>query len=254
MGSRFAYLAACTVCLAACALNQYSEPRAKWRAEAETQCLASGEVRASPYVQPASDPGGRGSCGIVTPLKVSAALDGAVAISPAATINCPMTAALNRWLGGPVQSAARAHFGQPVFGITQIASYGCRGRNGSHFGPLSEHAFGNAIDVAGFRLANGREIKVLQGWWQGTPQEQAFLHEVFAAACAEFYTVLGPGSDSYHSNHFHLDLLLTNASGGRHYCRPIPSRAPYEIPTAALGEAPGHGVPPAPLSFAGEGR
>jgi hypothetical protein len=257
MGPRFAYLAACALCLAACALNQYSEPRASWRATAEEACLASGEVRASAYVQPASDPGGRGSCGMERPLKVSASVDGRVAITPEATINCPMTAAISRWIGGPVQVAARAHFGQPVVGITQIASYGCRGRNGSHFGPLSEHAFGNALDVAGFRLANGREIKVLQGWWHGTPQEQAFLHEVFAAACAEFYTVLGPGSDSYHSNHFHLDLLLTNASNGRHYCRPFPSRGPYEVPTAALGQAHRPSLassPPSPLSFVGDGR
>ena len=44
----------------------------------------------------------------------------------------------------------------------------------------------------------------------------------FAGACAEFYTVLGPGSDAYHANHFHLDLLRTNARNGRHYCQPSP--------------------------------
>ena len=94
-------------------------------------------------------------------------------------------------------------------------------------GPLSEHSFGNALDVAGFRLASGREVTVLQGWWRGTPRDRAFLQLVFAGACAEFYTVLGPGSDAYHSNHFHLDLLRTNARGGRHFCQPQPRSGAY---------------------------
>ncbi len=91
-----------------------------------------------------------------------------------------------------------------------MPSYGCRGRNGNRFGDISEHAFGNALDIAGFRLAGGDEITVVEGWWEGSPRERAFLQAVFAGACAEFYTVLGPGSDRYHYNHIHVDLLLTN--------------------------------------------
>ena len=72
---------------------------------------------------------------------------------------------------------------------------------------------------------------------RGTPQEKAFLRAAFTSACAEFYTVLGPGSDSYHSNHFHVDLLLTNAKGGRHYCRPLPGSNPEDTPTASLDDA-----------------
>ena len=60
------------------------------------------------------------------------------------------------------------YFGSPVVEIKQIASYSCRGRNGNRFGHLSEHAFGNALDIAGFRLANGEDIIVVNGWWRGT--------------------------------------------------------------------------------------
>jgi hypothetical protein len=186
------------------------------------------------------------------PLKVSGLGDGAVAVAPPATINCPMTAALDRWMDGPVQQAGRRYLGQRVVGIKQIASYGCRGRNGSHFGPLSEHAFGNALDIAAFRLADGREITVLQGWGRGTPQEKAFLQAAFVSACAEFYTVLGPGSDRYHSNHFHVDLLLTNAKGGRHYCRPLPGGNPEDTPTASLSEREPGTPRPKPLAFTGD--
>lgn len=254
MVGRVAYLIA-SLALAAvvvgCGVGRKLEPRAAWRAETEARCLASGKIRASAYIRSASKVGGR-ACGMERPLKVSGLLDGRVALRPAATINCPLTAALNRWIASSVQPAARRNFGEPVVGIRQIASYSCRGRNGSHRGPLSEHAFGNALDVAAFRLASGREVSVVKGWWRGNQRERAFLHAAFAGACREFYTVLGPGSDRHHANHFHLDLLRANARGGRHYCRPVPGRY-YGTPTAALPAGPAGESPRKPLSLAGPG-
>jgi hypothetical protein len=182
---------------------------------------------------------------------VSAAANGTVAIAPPATIGCPMTAAVDRWMTRTVQPAARAYFGTRVVEIKQIASYGCRTRN-NHGVTLSEHAFGNALDVAAFKLADGREVNVYRHWWRGPPAARAFLQAAFAGACAEFYTVLGPGSDSYHANHFHLDLLRTNARNGRHYCQPSPYRG---APIAQLPESESVGsVAKTPLSFTGSGR
>jgi hypothetical protein len=256
MVGRGAWLVMAAACVtativAACSVGRELEPRASWRSDAEDQCLDSGKVRASAFVQKNPKVGGI-ACGMDHPLRVSGLNDGAVTVSPPATINCPMTAALDRWAGGPVQTAGRRYFGQPVVGIKQIASYGCRGRNGSHRGPLSEHAFGNALDIAAFTLADGREISVLGDWSRGSPQERGFLREVFASACSEFYTVLGPGSDRYHSNHLHVDLLLTNAKGGRHYCRPLPGRvSPEDVPVASFDEAPMQ-RPSRPLAFTGD--
>jgi len=255
MGIRVAYLAASMAVLAgiaACAFNPYSEPRALWRGEADAACLASGEVRPSAFVQPMAPLGGRGSCGLEHPFKVSAAVNGSVVIDPSATLDCPMTAATDRWVQQWVQPAAQVYFRERVVGLRQIASYGCRTRDNISGAKLSEHAFGNALDVAGFRLADGREIGVAQGWWQGAPQERAFLQQVFAGACAEFYTVLGPGSDAFHANHFHLDLLQTNAVGGLHYCQPQPVPGAYgRVPMAEL---PIETVARKPLSFVDRGR
>jgi hypothetical protein len=229
MGARVAYLAALlaafVLLLEGCAGGGIPrESRAAWRNKVESACLASGLVHASTYVQPAAPISGPSACGMQTPLKVSGAMGGRVTITPAATIDCSMVVSLDRWLRNSVQRAAYRQFGSPVVEIKQIASYGCRGRDGRHYGPLSEHSFGNALDVAGFRLANGQEITVVHGWWRGTPRERAFLQEAFIGACDEFYTVLGPGSDHFHYNHFHLDLLVTNVSHGHHYCRPRPGR------------------------------
>jgi hypothetical protein len=200
--------------------------RAPWRAQAEQACIAGGAVQASVYVRPMEAIDGPGVCGLERPLKVSGLLGGRVGVSPAATVGCPLTAALDRWLQASVQPAARRYFGSRVVEIRQIASYGCRGRNGNSYGNPSEHAFGNALDIAGFRLANGQEILVVRAWRRGTQRERAFLQDIFAGACGEFYTVLGPGSDRYHYNHIHVDLLVSNARGGRHYCQPSPGRVP----------------------------
>jgi len=254
MGVRVLYVVASMAILsgvASCASNPYSEPRAAWRGEVEAACLAGGAVRPSAFVRPMSPVGGRGSCGLEHPFKVSAALSGSVAVVPPATIGCPMTAALDRWVMRSVQPAAGAYFRSRVVEIRQIASFGCRTRNGRGYA-LSEHAFGNALDVAAFRLADGREISVLRDWWRGGPAERAFLQAVFAGACAEFYTVLGPGSDAYHANHFHLDLLRNNARGGRHFCQPSPYGG---VPMAGLPGADSVGtVAKPPLAFVGNGR
>ncbi len=234
--------------VSSCASNPYSEPRAAWRGQVEDACLASGSVRPSAFVQPMSPLGGRGSCGLEHPFKVSATANGTVAVTPPATIGCPMTASVDRWMARSVQPAARAYFGSRVVEIRQIASYGCRTRN-SRGAAMSEHAFGNALDVAAFRLADGREVNVYRHWWRGPPAARAFLQAAFAGACAEFYTVLGPGSDAYHANHFHLDLLRTNARNGRHYCQPSPYGG---APVAQLPDSDSVGaVAKTPLSFTG---
>src|SRR6185312_5187225 len=81
----------------------------------------------------------------------------------------------------------------------------------------SEHAFGNALDIAAFTLADGRRISVQDGW-RGGPEEQGFLRDVQAAACDQFSTVLAPGSNVYHYNHIHVDLRRRRA--GRGICKP----------------------------------
>jgi hypothetical protein len=242
----FAVLAA----MAACAYNPYYEPRARWRDEVESACLARGYVRPSAYVRPMDSLSGRGSCGLDHPFKVSATNGGYVGVMPPAVIGCPMTAAVDRWVDSSVQPSARRYLGMHVVAIRQMSSYSCRTRASSRRDKLSEHAFGNALDVAGFRLADGRDILVGRSWWRGAPEERAFLRAAFAGACREFYTVLGPGYNRAHANHFHLDLLLTNAKDGRHHCRPEP--APYRegVPVAGLRDENVAALPRGPIPFA----
>jgi hypothetical protein len=142
---------------------------------------------------------------------------GQVSMKPAATLACPIVSALDRWLADSVQPAAMRWFGVRVVEIRQISAYSCRGMNGNSHAHISEHAFGNALDIAAFTLADGRRITV-KGGWRGMPEEQGFLRDVQGAACQQFNTVLAPGSNSHHEDHIHVDLM--RRASRRTICQP----------------------------------
>jgi hypothetical protein len=147
----------------------------------------------------------------------SVAAFGPVAMKPAATLACPIVSALDRWLADSVQPAAMRWFGARVVEIRQISAYSCRGMNGNSRAHISEHAFGNALDIASFTLADGRTVTVKNGW-KGMPEEQGFLRDIQAAACQQFNTVLAPGSNVYHYDHIHVDLM--RRASRRVICQP----------------------------------
>src|SRR5436190_6535507 len=142
---------------------------------------------------------------------------GQVSMKPAATLACPIVSALDRWLADSVQPAAMRWFGVRVVEIKQISAYSCRGMNGNPHAHISEHAFGNALDIAAFTLADGRTITV-KNVWRGMPEEQGFLRDIQGGACQMFNTVLEPGSNAQHAHHFHADLM--RRSSRRTICQP----------------------------------
>ncbi|WP_316190083.1 extensin family protein [Bradyrhizobium sp. SZCCHNS2096] len=124
-----------------------------------------------------------------------------VALTPAATMRCTMATELANWVRNDVAPEV-AKLGSEVSALDNFDAYQCRGRNGKSGAPLSEHGRANAIDVHGFKLADGRMIELTD---RTEPRElrESLLH----SACTRFTTVLGPDSDWYHENHIHLDLM-----------------------------------------------
>lgn len=172
------------------------------------QCLAGLGLGAKYAAEvEAMDPiRGEGGCGAEAPVKlVSLGPGGRMAVTPPATVNCALTTQLAKWEAEVVQPSARHYFGQEVVSIQQWSSYVCRSRNSVKGARLSEHALANALDIASFTLADGRVIAVESGW-PDRGKAGAFLRTLHKYACPLFGTVLGPESDSYHTNHFHLDL------------------------------------------------
>jgi len=121
-------------------------------------------------------------------------------------LSCPMTARLHRWVRTGLQPAARERFGQEVASIESYGTYACRPRNNMAGAQTSEHGWANAIDVAGFRLADGRRISVLRDWDGGDKAARRFLRDLRDAGCRNFNLVLGPDNDARHRDHLHFDM------------------------------------------------
>ncbi|SFG72332.1 extensin family protein [Methylobacterium gossipiicola] len=204
--------------LTGCALNKF-EQREPWRDQAELACNAKNLVQPSEFITPAKAIDGPGVCGMLQPYRVTRLGGGSVALKQRVTLACPALAEAEAWLADTIQPAANLYFGQPVAEIN-AGTYACRGRNNQVGAKLSEHSFGNAVDIMSFKLADGYVITV-KGGWRGTEAEQGFLREVFLGACARFSTVLAPGSNVFHYDHIHVDLARHDPRGLRRICQPL---------------------------------
>lgn len=119
-------------------------------------------------------------------------------------LSCRSAVALALWEQHVMQPAAQARFGQPVVRLEHYGSYACRNVYGRTEGRRSQHATADALDVAGFVLADGQRIRV-QGDWTKGGAGASFLRAVHDGACPFFDAVLGPDYNAAHRDHFHFD-------------------------------------------------
>lgn len=179
----------------------------------EVSYAAEGSVCGDPRIRGAAIGAveGAGRCGIADAVRVTEVAG--VALSTPARIDCQTAGALLTW----VEEGAKPAVGNRGGGIASMrvmASYACRTRNSRPGARLSEHALGHAIDIGGVTLKDGTVISVLNHW--GGRSYGGVLRQMRSAACGPFGTVLGPGSDAYHDNHFHFDTARYRSGP---YCR-----------------------------------
>ena len=156
----------------------------------------------------ALSPAGEGSC--ARPDRT--VVDG-FPLSPATPpTTCAVAAAFEVWLRRSVEPAAETILGSPIARIEHYGAFSCRRMYDRDDAPWSEHATGNAIDIAGFVLEDGRRVTVL-GDWEGEGDEARFLREVRDGACETFGTVLSPDYNAAHRDHFHLDQAARGFGG-----------------------------------------
>lgn len=142
-------------------------------------------------------------CSIGNPVSVSALPNG-VEVSPASLMECSFAEGLVRWVNEVVIPRTGEHFQSAPTKLLIGTSYQCRDqRSGAR---LSEHAFGNSVDVMGFEF-DKRPPLTVRVQPEGSP-EAAFQSAVQKEACAIFSTVLGPGADDDHADHIHLDMRV----------------------------------------------
>jgi hypothetical protein len=157
-----------------------------------------------------------------------------VAVKPAAIMRCPMASAIADWIRTDMAPLA-ASLGSAVSDLDNFDSFECRGRNRVAGAKLSEHGRANALDVRALKLANGQSISLTDRTVAREVREN-ILHSV----CTRFSTVLGPGSDGYHEDHIHLDLMERH--NNYRICQwnvwdPLPQIAPL-LPAERPEEAP----------------
>ncbi|OBZ93792.1 extensin [Pararhizobium polonicum] len=153
------------------------------------------------------------ACGIDYPIELTG-LSGGIDVKPSVKLNCEVTEAFAKWVKNELVPSARYRYLSGIKTIKPLGGYSCRTMNSQRGNPMSEHAHGNAIDVGKFVLNSGKEIDVRKPGFFAF-REKGLLKAVRSDSCKYFNTVLGPGSDPHHKDHFHFDLR-ERKSGYRH--------------------------------------
>ena len=161
------------------------------------QALGSSGLRVSPQ---ADSPDAK--CPLISALRVQG---GGVGLSSSFLASCPLAVAFAMFERHTLQPAAQQVYGQSVARVDHLGSFACRNVYNRESGALSRHASADALDIAGFRLADGRAISVLKDWPKQN-QDAQFLRQVRDGACEAFSVVLSPDYNTAHRNHFHVDV------------------------------------------------
>ena len=157
------------------------------------------------------------ACQVPYPVSLKG-LSGNIGVKPAVTLNCQVTLAFAKWVKNELAPSARYRYWSGIRTIQPLGGYSCRRMNNSRqrYNPISEHAKGNAIDVGKFVLKNGHKIDVRKKGLFSF-REGRLLKAVRSDSCNYFTTVLGPGYNPEHWNHFHFDLMSRRS--GRAVCK-----------------------------------
>jgi hypothetical protein len=192
------------------------------------------EIAVAPSIPDIHGPGGCGGEDLVRLEAIMLPDKHRVAVTPPATLRCPMASAIADWVRTDVVGLTAELGSEPVV-LDNFDSYECRGFNRIAGAHLSEHGRANALDVRAIKLANGQSIGLTD---RSVPRD--FRERVLHSVCARFMTVLGPGSDWYHEDHIHLDLMERH--NNYKICQwnvwdPLPKTAPL-MPAARPDDAP----------------
>ena len=195
------------------------------------------DIAIAPSIPDIKGPGGCGGEDLVRLEAIVLPDKRRVSVKPAAILRCPMASALAEWIRNDIAPLAE-RLGSAVSDLDNFDSFECRSRNRIVGAKLSEHGRANALDVRAFKFADGSLISLTD---RTVPR--GLRESVLHSACTRFSTVLGPGSDWYHEDHIHLDLM--ERRGNYRICQwdvwdPLPQVAPLlpaERPAATAHDA-----------------
>ena len=148
----------------------------------------------------------REGCRLSAPVSLTfvATQFGDVSLPAKPSMLCSFGLKFTDWVRDVAAPLTLAYTGQKLVGIETGPGFACTARYDKLGALPSEHAKGDAIDVVSFILADKRRVTV--------KEPDHLVGALRMTACGYFTTVLGPGADSEHETHLHLDMLM---HGGR---------------------------------------
>ena len=177
--------------------------------EACVAALRALRVEFSRAAEPAAATGG---CRVQNPVTLTSAITtrGRISFPEAPLLSCRFARQFVTWVNAADGIAALSK-------VWTGPGFQCRGRNGDQSAKLSEHAFGDAVDVTTLATADGRSIAIADAA-SPSARDYATLKLLRSSACNFFTTVLGPGANSAHATHFHFDLAQHGHSKDYRIC------------------------------------
>ena len=172
----------------------------------DSSCLAALAAFGTSFA-PVPQPDSSASCQVQTPVRLFsiASKVGPVKLPDQPTVNCAFALKFSTWVDQRLQGLAQREAASSIVAMGTGPGFDCRGRNGDSSSKMSEHAIGNAVDIVYIKLASKALIMVKDALNPQSPNF-AFLRDMRADACVDFNTVLGPGANAAHAEHFHIDL------------------------------------------------
>ncbi len=144
-----------------------------------------------------------GTCPLSSPVRVQGF--GSVALSSSFLASCRLALSSTMFIVQVAKPQAQTQLGSDLIRIDHLGSYACRNVYHRPEAKLSEHATAEALDVAGFRLADGTDVTVLKGWKEQKPHGD-YIRAIFRESCPYFGNSIGPDYNAAHANHFHFGM------------------------------------------------
>ena len=191
-----------------------SETAATQAAACQTELRSAGAEFSVPGEVEAS-----GECQVSDPVRLTsiATLLGPIELPGKPILRCTFALQFSTWVSSIAAPVVAGLSEAKLEAISTDPGFQCRNRNGDASGKISEHAFGNAIDIDGLVLSNGKRIEVSDTGIADYPH-RPLLAALRTSACGYFTTVLGPGSNAAHESHFHFDLGKHGKNGDYRIC------------------------------------
>ena len=165
-------------------------------------------------------PVGTGACSVSDAVEVQSVSvgDGVLKLPDRPKLNCGFAFKFATWLKDEADPIVKKATAKTIAEIGTGPGFQCRGRNGDIGGKMSEHAYGNAVDIERIKLVDGTTIDVKDAISMGA-RFQPVLAALRATSCRYFTTVLGPGANAAHASHFHFDLARRGKKGNHTMCQ-----------------------------------